>query len=320
MSRIISDKRLKEIIGFVAAFGKDQTLEHFAISESTLERYLRKAKADLDLEPSDRNAVLSKIGDVYSDDELKAIANGARILPGQARVPVVSFQGERVRIGALSDTHYGSIHTDPNHTFQAFEEFAKEDVDFIVHCGDVTEGMSHRQGHVYELSHIGYTSQKEEACRILGQAPAPMYLIDGNHDRWYVKSNGAYIVQSIADKLGYTYLGQDEGDISLKGRATLKLWHGEDGSSYALSYRLQKIIESLSGGEKPNVLMAGHVHKCVYIFERNIHTYGVGTMQRQTKWMRGKRIAAHVGFWIIDIWVGKTGVAKSTGTWYPFYA
>jgi len=36
--------------------------------------------------------------------------------------------------------------------------------------------------------------------------------------------------------------------------------------------------------------------------------------------MRGKRIAAHVGFWIIDIWVGQKGVTKITSTWYPFYA
>jgi hypothetical protein len=36
--------------------------------------------------------------------------------------------------------------------------------------------------------------------------------------------------------------------------------------------------------------------------------------------MRGKRLASHTGFWIVDIYVNKTGVAKTTGTWYPFYA
>jgi hypothetical protein len=35
--------------------------------------------------------------------------------------------------------------------------------------------------------------------------------------------------------------------------------------------------------------------------------------------MRGKRIAAHTGFWIIDVWVKKEGVSKISGTWYPFY-
>ena len=100
----------------------------------------------------------------------------------------------------------------------------------------------------------------------------------------------------------------------------MKLWHGEDGSSYALSYRLQKIIESLTGGEKPNILIAGHVHKYVKIFERNVYALSVGTIQSQTPWMRGKRLAAHVGFCIGDYWVNKDGLAKMRETWYPFYA
>jgi len=36
--------------------------------------------------------------------------------------------------------------------------------------------------------------------------------------------------------------------------------------------------------------------------------------------MRGKRIAAHVGFWIVDVWVDDSGVAKTRGAWYPFYS
>jgi hypothetical protein len=116
----------------------------------------------------------------------------------------------------------------------------------------------------------------------------------------------------------FHFLGHDEADISLKG-VVMKLFHGEDGNSYALSYRIQKIIESFSGGEKPHILITGHVHKYVKIFERNIWAVGVGTMQRQTQWMRGKRIAAHVGFDIGDYWINDKGLAKMSDTWYPFY-
>jgi len=48
--------------------------------------------------------------------------------------------------------------------------------------------------------------------------------------------------------------------------------------------------------------------------------YSAGAFQRQTSWMRGKRLASHTGFWIVDIYVNETGVSKTTGTWYPFYA
>jgi predicted phosphodiesterase len=205
--------------------------------------------------------------------------------------------------------------------FQAYDEFRKEKVDFIVHAGDVSEGMSNRPGHVYELSQIGYDKQKEYAVSLFGQwTDTDIYAIDGNHDRWFIKSGGAIIVKDIAAVIeNFHFLGHDEGDISLKGKAILKLWHGEDGNSYALSYRLQKIAESLSGGEKPNVMVCGHTHKYVKIFERNIWIVSAGSLQAQTQWMRAKRIAAHVGFCIIDVWVNNNGVSKIRETWYPFY-
>jgi predicted phosphodiesterase len=269
-----------------------------------------------------KSATLEQIERKYTAKELQAIAKGGRIIPGTERVPVVSFDGERIRVGAITDTHIGHKRFAKNRLFQAFEQFKKEGVDFITHSGDVTEGMSHRPGHIYELDHLGYDAQKTAAIDIFGQwTDTDIYAIDVNHDRWFIKSNGALIVKDIAASLdNFHFLGHDEGDISLNGKAILKLWHGEDASSYALSYRLQKLLESLSGGEKPNALFAGHVHKYVHIFERNVHAVSVGTLEQQTSWMRGKRLAAHVGFAIADIWVNDSGISKSGLQWYPFYA
>ena len=81
-------------------------------------------------------------------------------------------------------------------------------------------------------------------------------------------------------------------------------------NSYALSYRVQKIIESLSGGEKPDIMICGHTHKYVKIFERNVHAISAGCLEAQTSWMRGKKIAAHVGFAVIDVWVNDSGICK----------
>jgi predicted phosphodiesterase len=270
-----------------------------------------------------RNQWLDEIAERFTPQELQAIAKGARLIPGVEPVPVVSFSGKRIRFGTITDTHIGHKRSPVSRIEQAFEVFHQERVDFITHSGDVTEGMSHRPGHIYELDHLGYDAQKDEAIKIFGQwTDSPIYAIDGNHDRWFIKSNGAIILKDIAAALtNFKFLGHDEGDISLDGRATLKLWHGEDGNSYALSYRLQKLLESLSGGEKPNILVAGHTHKFTNIFERNVWCVSTGSMQSQTSWMRGKRIAAHVGFCVCDAWVpAEGGVSKFSLTWYPFYA
>jgi predicted phosphodiesterase len=181
--------------------------------------------------------------------------------------------------------------------------------------------MSNRPGHVYELSEIGFERQKKKCVELFSQwTDTDVYAISGNHDQWYIKSNGANLVGDMEKEIpNFHFLGHDEADISLNGNAVLKLWHGGDGSSYALSYRLQKILESLSGGEKPNILIAGHVHKYVSIFERNVYCISAGTLERQTAWMRGKRISAHVGFVIADYWVDEHGVSKMGHVWHPYY-
>lgn len=283
-------------------------------------RKQKPANKIIDKADPNMTAILSKIGQMFTPQELQAIANGGRLMPGYAKVPIINFNGGRIRIGGITDTHIGSKYFNKERLFQAFDEFRKENVDIVAHVGDVTEGMSGRPGHVYELDQIGYDRQRQEAIEVLSNWKGKMYLIDGNHDRWFIKSNGALIVKDIAAALpNAEFLGHDEGDISLGGKATLKLWHGEDGSSYAVSYRLQKVIESLSGGEKPSVMFFGHTHKSTYLFERNVHCYSMGSIQSQSAWMRGKRIAAHTGFWIVDIWVNKSGVSKTSGTFYPFY-
>jgi predicted phosphodiesterase len=328
----VSDEKLKQISELLEVCSEEEICRKFTIKEDTLRRYkLELKKRDLVKEPTkdevvdaagNKGAYLKQILDLYSDNELKAIAQGGRIIPGIENVPIVSFEGTTIRFGAISDTHIGHTRFDESRLMQAYEEFAKKDIEFIVHCGDVTEGMSNHPGQIYELSHIGYDRQKDEAIRLFGQwKDTPIYAVSGNHDRWYMKSCGANIVKDIDNELeNFHFIGHDEGDISLNGRATLKLWHGEDSNSYALSYRLQKIIESFSGGEKPSVMLCGHTHKYAKIFERNVHAVSVGCLQSQSAWMRSKRIAAHVGFAIFEIVVNDEGIAQITETWYPFYA
>ncbi len=310
-----------EVVKYAHENGDEKTCEVFAIKTESLERYRRRIALELGSDVVLKSKVLSQIAEQYSDAELQAISKGGRLIPGMARVPIVNFEGERVRFGAITDTHFGSIFTNPDWVLKAFEFFRKEGCEFITHSGDVLEGMSNRPGHVYELSSVGCSAQMKVAIDVLSQWQSDMYLIDGNHDAWYINNAGVYVVKEIAEKLPRAkFIGHHEGDISLRGKATIKLWHGEDGNSYAISYRLQKINEAFTGGEKPNILLAGHTHKQGYFFDRHIHTVSVGCIQRQSTWMRGKRIAAHTGFWVIDVWVNDSGVSRFRPEWVPFYA
>jgi predicted phosphodiesterase len=317
----VTKEYLQKVMAVFISEGKESALKQFSIPEETFNRYLRNAK-QLGISTVDRGKIISQIIQNYNDKELDAIAKGGRIVPGYTKVPIISFEGERIRIGAITDTHIGSIDFHEERLYQAFDEFHKAKVDFVVHGGDVLEGMSNRPGHIYELTHLGYDQQKDYAVKVLSQwKDTEIYAISCNHDRWYIKSSGANALGDIAKELpNFHFLGHDEGEISLKGKAVLWLWHGEDGNSYALSYRLQKILESLTGGQKPNAMLAGHVHKYVDIFERHVMCTSIGCIQSQTRWMRSKRIAAHTGFAIIDYWVNDQGICKKAHSWNPFYS
>jgi len=312
--------RVIEVVEYHLEHGEAETLSIYDITSETLARYARQYKRiNTDFE---MNATMLRIKEQYSEAELKAISKGGRLTPGLSKVPIIDFSGDIVTLGVMGDMHAGSKYFIESWFNSAFDEFAKAGVDYVVNVGDVVEGMSHRAGHIYELDYIGYDEQKKYAIKMLSQWKGPQYFIDGNHDRWYIKAGnaGALIVPDICAELpDATFLGHDEGNLVING-AVVKLWHGEDGSSYATSYRVQKIAEAFSPGEKPNVLIAGHVHKAGYWPERSIHCVLAGAMSRQSNWMRRTRKANHAGFWTIKMCINNGGIAWFEPRWYPFYS
>jgi predicted phosphodiesterase len=318
----ITPATLAKYIDAVEDIGIDHAAKKFGVSRETMRRYVRysKKKNEKSSKKKPDENILRQIRDRYTDEELKALISGSLGTKADTHC-IHDFSGETITIGLMTDTHIGSKYTMTSMIDDAFREFDRAGVDIICHCGDVTEGLSNRPGHVYELTHIGYHAQLQEARDVFSRAPAHVFVIDGNHDRWYKQSSGAHIIEELCrDNDDMTYLGHDEGDIALSGApVTIKLWHGEDGSSYAHSYRIQKIVESFTGGEKPHVLFCGHAHKHMYMFERHIHCIGAGSMQTQSKWMRGKRLASHTGFWIVRMRINDKGVGSFAPEWFPFY-
>lgn len=269
--------------------------------------------------------ILDGIGAKFTPKELAAIAKGegiGRVTPLKVNV---DFHGTEVRFGFLTDTHMGSIYYHEEFLTSAIEKWKAEKVDFVIHGGDVTNGMDPRKYNIlFESTHIGFKAQKDYAVGELRRIPFPLYVIDGNHDRWY-EAMGGHIVEDICREVpGARYLGRDEGRLTGRqvgklGKVDIMVFHGEDGSSYATSYRIQKLIESLTGGEKPHVLLVGHTHKHGYFDERNVHAVSGGALSTQSRWMRSKRLACHSGYWTCRMTVNDGGVGEFTVTWKPFY-
>lgn len=270
-----------------------------------------------------KDPTMERLRKRYSESEIEAIVRGEGIERKRIIFPEIKLHGRHHRFVVMSDTHIGSVYS-PEEWHDIVSEYVNNnDIEAVFHCGDLVEGMKiNRIGtQIYELSEIGYEAQKAKALQLLSKYVTPIYIISGNHDFYYQEYAGANIIKSLSDSLdNLTYIGHDSADIDIDG-AIIRLFHGGDGSnSYAVSYRLQKLCEAITGGNKPNILLAGHVHKFCYIFERNIHAISVPCMQMQTDFMRGKKLAAHTGFLELEFDVDEGTVCNLGVKYFPFYA
>jgi predicted phosphodiesterase len=315
--------RVQECGEYIDAQGIEAAMANYGISRETARRYSRGYREDqgtTNTEKFNRESnVIKQLKDRFTVQELESIANGKAINPDQQNIPVINFDGDDVRIGFCTDTHIGSKYF-PKHYWESFlEECYKTNVNMIIHSGDLIEGMSNRPDQIYSLTHVGYSAQMDYAAELLKMTDLPIKIIDGNHDRWGIKSGGVFAVKDIAARLGHVeFIGHDQGIIDING-TTWMPWHGEDSGSFATSYRLQKLIEAFTGGTKPQVILAGHTHKQGYFFERNIHAVTGGALSMQSAWMRGKRLANHDGFHIIRATIADKEIKSFSPTWYPFY-
>lgn len=238
------------------------------------------------------------------------------------------YDGYRFKFGAVSDTHLGSKYYRADILNALYDNFAKHGISTVFHGGNYIEGERHdRTGLVAH----GLQGQIDYFIKHYPQRNGiKTYFVAGDdHEGWYQQDVGIDIgrfTQNEAEKQGRNdliNLGYMEADIAVrtpKGRCVIRLLHAGGGSSYAISYSPQKLVESYEGGEKPAVLLIGHYHKAEYIFYRNVHCIQLGTTKSQDTFMRKKRLAAHLGGWRVEMVMGADGAVREfTQTWIPFF-
>lgn len=227
-----------------------------------------------------------------------------------------------IRFGLLGDTQINSKYTQLTHLHSAYDFYKREGITDVYHLGDIDEGDQMRMGHQYECYNQGADDHIDEIVRVYPKVSGiRTQFITGNHDHSIIKRAGHDIGPKIALlRPDMTYLGQSQAFIKLTPECTLELRHPEDGTAYAISYKIQKMVEAMSGGEKPHILAVGHYHKAEYIPYRNIHCIQTACLQAQTPWMRGKGISAALGFYLVEIHVNEDGqINRFKPEFMPFY-
>jgi len=225
-----------------------------------------------------------------------------------------TWRGQRtIRFGLMGDTQINSKFTQLTYLHDFYDACEDAGITDVYHTGDMDEGEQMRPGHQYECYTQGADDHVAEIVKVYPKRDGiTTHFITGNHDASILRRCGYNIGTTIAaERPDMRYLGQDCALVQLTPNCSMLLMHPWDGTAYAISYKSQKIAESLQGGEKPNILAIGHYHKLEYLPYRNIHIFQTGTFQAQTPFMRGKSIAAMMGGWILEITVDASGTITS---------
>jgi hypothetical protein len=287
----------------------------FNISPSMVEKAIAKLNASSYIIHQEGNMILS-------DASIKKQDN--------ITIDIQRHGCNEIIFGGVADTHLGSKYERLDVLNSIYDRFEKEGVKTVYHGGNWIDGEA--RFNKTDIYTYGLGNQVKNFIEKYPERNGIMnYILSGDdHEGWYVQRENINIgqyMQMQAEKAGRFDLidaGYMERDFEFKqpeGIATMRLIHAGGGSAaYATSYTSQKYVESLQGGEKPQIVMAGHYHKFEYGYPREVHVVQLGTTCDQTPFMRKKKLQAMVGGCIFRMKQADNGIITSFNVeWMPYY-
>ncbi len=227
------------------------------------------------------------------------------------------------RIGLISDTHLGSKYQQLTALYDAYKIFDEKDVDFILHAGDIIDGVDMYRGQAQEIFQHGADDQRKYAVEVYPKpqkAKLKTYVIGGQHDRSFYRDKGYDIVEHICEEReDLVYRGFFSAQFEIKG-LPIRLEHPGSGVAYARSYAPQKIIENMMGyintspsAVKPVFMAMGHWHTPLHLpVYMGVDAVTLPCFQSQTPFMQQhKNMMPTVGCAIAEIYLNENNQLSS---------
>lgn len=243
---------------------------------------------------------------------------------------IKSLYRKYMKFGIVSDTHLGSIWQQPSILHAAYEVFDKEKMDFIVHAGDLCDGVRMRKGHEQEvfLPANKPLMWRDYITKIYPHSKTGIktYIIGGGtHDWDFVKNCGYNLVREVTHvRPDIVYRGDVATQFNIK-QAKIYLAHPSGGNGYAVSYRPQKVAEGMissamdlcraehSTDKLPSVMIFGHWHVSVFVPSYlGTDLISAPCMQAQTDYLAAKGLSPRIGFVIVEMFFDDNDCVTST--------
>jgi len=252
----------------------------------------------------------------------KLTANGYELIISNDRIEITTpkpamnevhihktpASGNEIIFGALGDTHLGSKweRLDVLHTL--YKDYEEQGITEVYHTGNMVEGDA--RFNKFDVKVYGIEAQTDYFLEHYPQIPGitTYYVTGDDHEGWWMQREGINYGKYLQNKAiscgrdDLVFLGHVEADVVFESpdgnpqnHRHMRVMHPGGGSSYAFSYKPQKIVEAMTGGEKPHICLIGHYHKFDVSYPREVWTVQTGCVQDQSLFMRKRQLQAHVG-------------------------
>lgn len=312
-NEVPKDTRGRWLLEHLRKLGESASVSELADSADVSPRRVRDA---LNALGHDGYRVGEDAAGVVALDKLPPITRGAHRL---------LFAGDTVRFGVVSDVHLGSDHERVDELHAAYDMLAELGITTVLNPGDLVCGRGIFPGQDRVIHKHTYEAQVDYATAAYPVRDGiTTYIIGGNHD---LEGNfgriGADPVAAVCNRRDdMVHLGAYEATVELEQGTRIYMLHPKGGSSYALSYKPQKLIESMEGGTKPNVLLLGHYHRRGSFEWRNVQALLCGTFEGGGE--LGVRVGLGepaVGFHVVEMTVADDGsVVRWRPEWFKLFA
>ena len=215
------------------------------------------------------------------------------------------------KVAVFSDTHYGSIFSQPSmvntSAYIAYNEYG---INEFWHMGDICDGDYSRIRPIHnsevfvwgasgQLSYIAETLPKYSGVK--------WYGITGSHDQTHFFNYGLNIGSELEKiRPDFHFLGQDKGYYYLDN-CVIEFYHPGGGTSRILSTKPQNCQDQLPGFKRVDLSLWGHYHKNYYMNYDGIHTILLPCNVDQSSYMMKNQLPNLMGNYFLTIYYDDNG-------------
>ncbi|MGH2567611.1 MAG: metallophosphoesterase [Bacteroidota bacterium] len=207
---------------------------------------------------------------------------------------------DTIKIGLVSDTHFGSLWQQPSALDLAYDWFKREKVTAVLHAGDLCDGSGRmHKGMAQEQFLHNAVAVVDYVVNVYPKAPFTTFMIGGNHDLSYMKEDGVDVPRAVSERRkDIVYLGNASGTVQLRdfSDTVFELQHPDGAAANHLNKVRTYIDRDRSPDLLPNVMVMGHLHRFSILPEyRGVLGIEMPAFQGQTSYLERRALYPNIG-------------------------